>query len=457
MIMNSFKTKLKLSILVIVSSLSFLSCSDFISENNLEEIQNPSDGRNSNKALTLLTKYIEMHDNNGSTRTSHANLIPITINNDTTMFIYNHIDGGWELLSNNTSTPMILASSKEGHLNKEDIQNMPENVRNFINSMSFQIKELSSSNEPLTIDKSWEDVAYSNIVIPDSCYIDSLLNSLPNDEEIVAGDWVAQDTAIYITYSNEIPHLITTHWPQTAPYNKYIKHQNDSTNYLVGCVAVAIGQLLYYLHARFVNNTLYYFPIYSSAEYDSIRNEYSFYDLTTSIWRRMEKQHVHEESTATNYTALLLGYISKSVSTQYASTWTSSTINRACSFLNDSCLVSARYSDFDHDYVINSINNRLPTITFAWESGNYMGHAFIIDACRQKKTTPVVKYDFVDMTGNIVQSKFVVLNTTTTYEIQMNWGYGNSYYDSIWFTANCDWAYADKFNYNARKEIIKIE
>lgn len=376
----------------------------------------------------------------------------------TVMYIANYDEGGFDIFSADSHAPMILFSSETGSFYPADTTQMSDSFEKLFLETAEKIYNVSFSDKP--IDDSWTFYNNSYAIIEDDSSID-FEYSIP-DSEINNGYWLI-DTIIVSRKKDIVPHLVQQHWGQNSPYNNYIKYITNNSirkHGYVGCNSVATGQYLHYMYMKDGHTP----PIYASASYDSINNEYIFCNKTNAIWNQITNN--------INYQSLLLGYISKSISLTTDSTGTYSNMSHVSSFLNDSCGLSSTVGYFDINYIQNNIQNGYPVITaaYGYHGNKYNGHCFLIDGCYTQESIIAQRLRWFErvnegQTGDKNKDTFV--NNYVEYKpireieepyFQMNWGWANvNNYDMVWYNASSTWYIEDDFYYDNHSQIIKVE
>jgi hypothetical protein len=133
-----------------------------------------------------------------------ASITPVVNNGVTCYYVVNFSPRGWALISADDQAAPLLGYGTNGSFKQT---NMPENARNWLSLYSGEIKNIINENTGVR-HKGWSSLAVASRA----------------SEDIVAP-------------------LITVHWNQPAPYNKYCP-KNSSGTALVGCVAVATAQAM---------------------------------------------------------------------------------------------------------------------------------------------------------------------------------------------------------------------
>ncbi len=440
--------KLRISFLLSLL-LCLVACNDSDNLNCLEVIENTD-----NSSIPTNLSYIQQSIAFSRPNTRAANsysIEPYIYKGDTVMYIVNY-DEGWELYANDTSVPMVLASSDDGHFSLVD-ELVPTPYKNYIESLAeglYLRKENGLSNSTFVED--W--LPFSR---PDSIQgpIDSIGNypypieDVPiicNYGDVVGpqGAWVPISQTV-TKDSIMIPHLLNTHWSQNYPWNtRTVMCRTHNKQCLVGCVAIAIGQELYYL----VHEKNMYFPMPDHAVYDPVSNSQTFSGSSMSIWHGM----ACSATTSTPYTeaaALVLGYIGQQVSMHYGCADCGGSGSFYINYTNYLHSIGLyEYSNYPNpNYIIDHLERNYPVMTIASARNANAGHMFVIDRYKtvNKHVTTTYGWQGIDQYGNlamkfdnngrIIFHRYQCTKTDdiVTNTVQMNWGWNSSYYDNTWF------------------------
>ena len=172
-------------------------------------------------------------------------------------YIVNRKGKGWELVSSDMRTGVTLACGEEGEFS------MPENENSnrycWYSMMIGSLEELKGSAEvpegseesvkfwrslkaTLDHERTYEQTKSGEIYR-------TRQESDPADGE---GGWVQvlYDTGNSSTILSRVNHLLTTEWDQESPWNNKCP-SIEGVKCKVGCVMVAMGQIMYYLNRNF--------------------------------------------------------------------------------------------------------------------------------------------------------------------------------------------------------------
>ena len=188
--------------------------------------------------------------------------------------------GGFVIVSSDDCAPDILGYADSGTI---DPDNMPDNMKAWLQGYADQI--------------SWMKV-----------------NG--------AKPW--QQTMTRGGARNAISPLLTSHWTQNAPYNnqtptyviEYTDNTKETKHYVTGCVATAVGQIMYY--SKWPEGKTEAIPAYTPNNSDGT----SFPTLpalgaTTFVWSKMGDRMTNSD-TGADEVARLMKYIGTAVRMNYA-------------------------------------------------------------------------------------------------------------------------------------------
>ena len=173
--------------------------------------------------------------------------------------------------------------------------------------------------------------------------------------------------------------FLPTHWSQLSPYNEQCPLCSNNVDHCpVGCVPLAMGQILAYHH------------IPSNLSWSSILQSYQ---VTSS-----------SSSTVKSQVANLLATLGSQVNADYSCNGTgvdSSDFWRiAYTFRNAYSMSCSELSSFNLDDVINSLSNNRPVYMRGKRYDNYgieHGHAWVCDGWKRHHYDNNVYYDYLDM------------------------------------------------------------
>ena len=138
--------------------------------------------------------------------------IPVGLKNDTLYYIFTYPDGGFAIISADSSAPPVLGHCKKG---KYDPAKMPSGLIYLLNKYKYWIYSLRKNKAKQTkhIKEQWARYLNPESVNSESDYV--------------------------------IPHMLQTKWGQIGGYNQFCP-----SNCYAGCTAVAMAQILKYWACR---------------------------------------------------------------------------------------------------------------------------------------------------------------------------------------------------------------
>ncbi|MDE6096494.1 MAG: C10 family peptidase [Muribaculaceae bacterium] len=389
-------------------------------------------------------------------------LTPFVEDGDTLLYVAQYSDG-WEIYSANQEDNMLILSSSTGHFDINDPL-MPPAMKDII----FANTNISrNSTDDITVNKSWgaasltiQDFENGKTTVKNKY---NLQRSAIAQNDLPPGHWVLIETETIDSKEFVSPKLIKTKWGQSYPWFQYTPFNINSYNLyqhtLVGCVAVALSQYLYFTHYKdgIPRNTV------TNATPTSNGLDYSFSGSSSSIWDQMA---IDAYQNGTNEAALLLGYVGRKVNSQYGLTATGSGPEYSTPFLASIYNTSFSRIPLSYDYIVSTIDKGYPLISDARSNkltnGTTLlystGHYFIIDQYKSLSVTTKYTYGWerdpwnsedgddpwesndVDENGNVITWAYTneIIKNYDYQWISMNWGY-DGYYDSVFYSPTGSW------------------
>ncbi len=235
----------------------------------------------------------------------------------------------------------------------------------------------------------------------------------------------------------ELGPLLKTLWYQHHPFNTTIVSKKGKKGLLVGCVAVAVGQIMAY-HQK--NNLKYYNwkKILASDNLDYIALANFFWDVAEGV--NMNYGTHSQGGSGTNNNEAVKYFRS-----------TGYTVN----------LINCQYST-----IFKEIKQKRPVYLAAYAKRTYRGwlwsifgqpyrydngHAWVTDGYRIVTSTKVIQEDKVNpSTGKVISTNTYTVSTTHKF-LNMNWGWG--------YKAWCTYDYwrDGSDNYQYKKEMITVK
>lgn len=255
---------------------------------------------------SAIKKYQSRSKKNMSRSTSDI-LVPYIVEGDTVMFIANYGDG-WEVFSNDVRMPMVLMSSTSGSFYPISPQTPMEAVF-YITAERLRLLKNVGITPKDTINKEW----IVNGIEPCN-------EGWGNDGPKEPGDeyewkWLVscplEQRTIIETPKNG---RLKTKWGQSTYFNQFTPYfkNNDKVHSYVGCMPVAVGQFLFFMHQEFGVPT----TTVTNAVYNSSKNTYSFTGSSNTVWNEFSMYNYYDNERM-KPTAIFLGYIGTQIGTNY--------------------------------------------------------------------------------------------------------------------------------------------
>lgn len=303
----------------------------------------------------------------------------VTENGKTLLHIANLADGGWAIVAGDVREEnQILAYGESGEFDPENISNPGiafwyESVKEQMRQIEYEATDDSIESNPT------DDNGIS-------------VHSISYDEPYL---WVRRYLGVTTTReTKEVNHLIQTKWGQGRPWN-YRIHNECPT----GCVAVAVSQMLYYLHFNIgLPNGLYHNVIPSWRD----ENGYivsslarSDYAPNSERWEQMAKTAKDSQrTTGTDYVGDLMLEVGNRLNMKY-SYYNSVTGDDASvfSYYNLKCDTK----NYNYNLIKESLDDNTPMIVFGTTENGGIGHSWIIDGYREYSDVSDYQYKWVLM------------------------------------------------------------
>ncbi|MCQ2239878.1 MAG: C10 family peptidase [Bacteroidaceae bacterium] len=367
-------------------------------------------------------------------------LEPYVMDGDTVAWIANY-DEGWELLSNDRRSPLVLARSESGRFSLDsENEAAADFIREMLNQQYMLHNREFEDND--TIHGDWsvyylpaESISPEEIIHNQKA---TRLSQDPDDGEEHYGYWLLLSQTDLGTNITTHPHAITTHWDQHM--NTYIPNQC-----VAGCVGVAGAQYLYYLYTQNHRPA----TIVNTASLNLDGAHYSFFGNSATVWNNISNSH---------YRDLLIGYVAESVGTEFGlSSSSSSTATRLVPFIN-----SFGYSLSSYSYTANNITSGIYSkgaLLFSMHETSGGGHSLIIDYLRKESHLSRCLYGWIetDRSGQPIYNlnppydesmfEYTVIQNRTSEQsfMRMNWGWNDSHDDNDYSLAAFP---IDSYNYD---------
>ncbi|MBR1869593.1 MAG: C10 family peptidase [Bacteroidales bacterium] len=327
---------------------------------------------------------------------------------DALYYLFNFQDSGWIIVSSDTRTDPVLASQQCGFFSFDEIDNF--GMRVLLDSFKAMILTLrNSSDEPkdsLTammwnrIERKISIRSSDNLNVKTKGYYDE--NGNYNNGPY----WVRELVSFTPgkNYITNIEHLIPTKLGQSFPWNVksvyYVSNTNAIFHAMVGCVPVAEGQIMYYLHNTVGKPNGLYHDVYaieksalqySSVTYDSSDIVYSNYVSNSDRWNYMPLSNSLPGNWI--YTSDFLTALGHDLNVSYGLEGSYATVSMpGFAAYGISCSYASVYSK---NLVTAELSNNMPVYVEAAPSlYASVGHAFVIDSWQQYYRTYSYTYQW---------------------------------------------------------------
>ena len=394
------------------------------------------------------------------TKNSTADITPYVKDSDT-LFYFINSDQGWKIISNDQRATPVLASGYDGVFNPESTGK--DEIRIWLEAASDYIRAVRES--PLDDDQQQNLLFWKANKKNDARQADSLDNGSYKWKLVVTTD-------LYSIYNTDvIPHLISTKWGQSSPWNNEIpiisNYYYNGFCYTgqcpIGCVAVAISQILYYWHHTFGYPNSLYHNVDINGTQQFIAGVQSNLIIDTSNYvnsSRWNDMPLTSSGAHTDYVGDLMLYVGKRVYMHYTPIGSGS---RVYYFDFEENGMAYSQSSYNYATVSSCLDNGKPVIVEAWPNNSNEGHAWIIDGklsrvYTYRTTSTWYELDDGNIHGSVPEGTYYYTEeqalsidpdlydgktsysytSTTNKYLRMNWG-SDGEYDNAEYSASVFW------------------
>ncbi|MBR6269597.1 MAG: C10 family peptidase [Bacteroidales bacterium] len=419
---------------------------------------------------------------------------PFPTSENPTLYIINY-SNYWEVVSSDKRTPAVIASGK-GEFN---VGNESNKSLVWLYCLSEEIGVLKTSDE-LPV-HSEDNLRFWRLIVSDKSLFDAKTSTTRSGPDTldhpVPGHYELYDVEANEVVSDSINHLIETKWGQDSPYNQYCPIDSSYVEYyryyngfdpdaadlyhcLTGCVALAGGQMLYYLSNNMGSGGI---PIYRYASCNTREFPGTNYDAM----QQWDQSHLNWSyfygSDSLRMAAVMLANIGKHCQMRYYGGYRYYNYMGEEGYIGTSLLSTSRlerlqhalYSEYGtdsflfnfdeisfnlYDYIESLLENGFPSIIDAGVNDTLtMRHAFIVDRYKKTYTEYVYSYHFVPDDPNLPYYMFEEVqyyyeSPEVTY-FGMNWGERDNN-DDAWYVKSGSW-YLGNNNYNRRCYVLTFD
>lgn len=396
---------------------------------------------------------------------------PYVVDKDTLLYFINY-DKGWMILAGDKRLNPFVAESESGDVS---MPTSNENLNIWIDSYADEVRVIRAITDKKENEftELWSKIS-KNRTPEDS------KGSGPGTKAVTYKWAVVRYTDCDSeTYNEVYPHLLSTKWGQGYPWNTKLPMDSSVGNRCyTGCTAVAISQILYYMHYNFNKPLgLYHSISISQASISGKTANIGFvrsnYYATSTRWDQMALKA--SSSSGHSYVGDLMLDVGNRVDMKYSGSGSEANIS-ASAMSNYNLTYST--SSYNYQKVKNDILNQKPISIVAWTQDN-KGHSWVIDgiAQRVRHYTTSIHFEYTEnwmheseyydsfddlrYRYNINTEFDIITEDGGTYIVDfllMNWGYDgsydNAYYGSYpsdtWHANTLDWKYNKVINYDFR-------
>ena len=259
--------------------------------------------------------------------------------------------------------------------------------------------------------------------------------------------------------------LLKTYWHQRSPYNNTIKKRKGK-DFLVGCVAVAVGQIMAY-HKK---NT---HKVYDWNKINNMNLRYSNSAALNNV-NYIILSHPGELNKETEISKFLYD-VAEGVHMKYGIGGSSASSTDAASYFKNSGYNASSVQSYDYSKVIGEIDNKRPVYLSAaakrtkvwrsfwglwryWTYRYYDAHAWVVDGYKIITTTRTYQEDKIDpVTGRVAYSYQYTTTSSTQKWLHMNWGWGSTYQGSNDAWCTYDYWYVSNTYYQYVRQMITVK
>lgn len=302
-------------------------------------------------------------------------------------------EGGWALVAGRElSQNQIIAYGEEGSFDPDNIES--DEVRFWFNMTKSTLKH--------AFERADKDVDYP-------ADIESLVKDKENRSYSFSYDdpyvWVRLDMGSENTnIVTSLNHLTETQWGQNYPWN-YKCPSINGVRCPLGCTAVAVAQMLYYLHYNIGTPSGCYHTVDTSYTWNNegyytsnlIRSNYT---APSSRWNIMVKTNPSFLIPGAMYVGNLMIDVADRLSTHFASNGSSAVLTEGLfNYYNINC----SSQPYNSSQTILQLDNSKPVLVRGFDYYSNSGHAWLIDGYQKTETITDHQYKWVIMPPDSLQ------------------------------------------------------
>lgn len=407
----------------------------------------------------LVETYLKGFKGVVATRVSDVTVDPVMNGSDTVMYLVNYPEGGWELLSADKRIPTRLMVGETGSMTISQIEEHP-GMSILLNDMREQISAVkrSEQTDPVT-DKGvfWSRISSD---IPET-----------RSDNII---WNLYDTEIVTLSEIFVDHLIETKWNQSTVgthwYNRFVPYKNSQKintsagRCVTGCVPVAAAQMLNFLQPILGFSTSFSFLECRCESFiadGDTCTTYGVLDPNVATYKSNDLYWDYVGGTRGNpeeqdkAIATLMAFLGCRLNAEYQNfysyndgAWvrqTSASTRDLKDVFKEHYNIDSEYKnsrDFSDTYIYESVYlNEMPVIVRA--SGPDGGHCWIVDGYYSSEKA--INYYYMGIDPSAFEPVYKIVQCVAEGEeyYLMNWGWGGTGDDGIYYTDSSSWAVPD--------------
>ena len=420
-------------------------------------------------------------------------IVPFVKDRDTLMY-YVYYNDGWKLISGDKRIQPELINEPKGKRTPEELCDGEKiTVQEYVEFLSA-LKDYPYADKDTQHLNFWNKIQRKKKQAKEDFKTRTVWEPTLYDYPWLFHKIVCEDdypSYIVQLYYSSINHLVNARWGQgdsTHPWNNKIPVNSFSQRPPLGCVSVAVSQLLYYLHQeKNLDLGLYEDVVMDGyyTDYSQDVQEYFFhpsltksqYDQSSTRWDNMPTD-ANGSSTSMSYAQDLMLVVGQGVNMFYTIDESSSNIINTKSYLS-TIGINCTKSYYNSDIIVPSIQNGFPVYARASNSQGG-GHAFLIDGYHIKESriyeyyrwekvypsdpdfSPVYGDDYLtpDEVANLGyeiydgQEGYFLAETSYPEYLMINWGYDGLGHGSEYFNSDsASWPIGST-NYTYNKQIL---
>lgn len=367
-------------------------------------------------------------------------------------YIINYLEG-WEILSADKRTPIVLASSCSGNYypkNSIDAeQEWFDDMADDIITMKERLLKEDYSFSDEVKEKMANSVSFWYAINADPLFISGGVETKVDPGN---GMWVL-DTLIHEEEVDiDVEHYISTSWHQFPPYNNYCPYIQLGLpeRAPAGCIAIAGAQMLRYLH--YYLGQPVYGPTYASCEMEIETTPPPV--ITTGGSSYTVWNYMLDDASGFDYdtAAVLVADVAQKTEMEFHANSSASTVFKLRVCLNQYGIESEQIA-YNTDTIKNNLLRALPVIVSGKRINASSGHVFIVDGIkisRQKDTFHYIWVPSGPSMNPIPMDRYIIHRSNDSVVYRINWGWTNQYNRFTDYASSADWE-----GYSTNKSIVK--